>query len=78
MQLRGEQGAVARNAEGPCSPLEESVLTNMANQGRTVDFGTRTSFSYPCATIILHNIPKKDQDRYGRMKTISPCSPKGG
>ena len=68
VQLRGEQGAVARNAEGPCSPLEESVLTNMANQGRTVDFGTRTSFSYPGATIIVRNMPKEDPDRYGRMK----------
>ena len=68
VQLRGQQGTISRNAEGPCSPLEESVLTNIASQGRIIDFGARTSYSYPGATIIVRNMPKEDPDRYGRMK----------
>lgn len=68
VQLRGQQGSISRNAEGPCSPLEEAVLTNIATQGRIIDFGGRSSYSYPGATIIVRNMPKDDPDRYGRMK----------
>lgn len=68
VQIRGEQGVVSRNAEGPCTPLEEAVLTNIAGQGRIIDFGARTSYSYPGATIIVRNMPRDDPDRYGRMK----------
>lgn len=68
VQLRGQQGTISRNAEGPCSPLEDAVLTNIAAQGRIIDFGGRSSYSYPGATVIVRNMPKDDPDRYGRMK----------
>lgn len=67
-QVRGAQGTVTLNAEGPCSPLEESVHRNMSQQGRIIDFGARTSFSYERASIIVRNMPTGDADRYGRMK----------
>lgn len=68
VQIRGRQPTVSLKAEGPCSPLEEAVLSNMSEQGRIVDFGARTAYSYPGATIIVRNMPRDDPDRYGRMK----------
>jgi len=68
VQIRGSQTACSMKSEGPCSPLEEAVLANMSEQGRIVDFGARTAYSYPGATIIVRNMPRDDPDRYGRMK----------
>jgi DNA-binding response OmpR family regulator len=67
-QVRGAKGTVTMGAEGPCSPLEEAVHRNMSQQGRIIDFGARTSFSYERASIIVRNMPTGDPDRYGRMK----------
>ena len=68
IQIRGRQGAVSYAADGPCSPLEESVLSNMSRQGRLFEFGSRTSCSYDHVTIIARNMPRDDAERHGRMK----------
>lgn len=54
--------------EGYCSPLEESVLSNMARQARLFEFGQRLSCNYDHVTIIIKNAPRNDADRYGRVK----------
>jgi DNA-binding response OmpR family regulator len=68
IQIRGRQGTVSYAAEGSCSPLEESVLSNMSKQGRLFEFGSRISCSYDHVTIIAKSMPRDDADRHGRMK----------
>ena len=68
VQLRGRVEVISRTTDGPCSPLEESVLNNMATQGRIFEFGSRTSFTYDHITIIAKNMPRGDPDRLGRIR----------
>lgn len=68
IQIRGKNEVVSRTADGPCSPLEESVLNNMSTQGRVFEFGSRMSFSFDHITIIAKNMPRNDQELNGRMK----------
>ena len=44
VQIRGKHRTVSRTANGPCSPLEESVLSNLSTQGHIFEFGLCTSY----------------------------------
>lgn len=68
VKIHGEQGTASFSPNGPCSPLEESVLTNMSKQGRIFEFGSRTSCSYEHITIIVKSDAQADPERHGRMK----------
>lgn len=68
VQIRGQQEPVSFNTGGPCSRLEESVLTTMSTHGRLFEFGNRTSCSYEHITIIVKNVARNDPERHGRMK----------
>ena len=68
VQLRGRQAAISVGPNGPCSPLEESVLTTMSTHGRLFDFSSRTSCSYEHITIIVKSVARDDPERHGRMK----------
>jgi CheY-like chemotaxis protein len=68
VQLRGRQATISVGPNGPCSPLEESVLTTMSTHGRLFDFSSRTSCSYEHITIIVKSVARDDPERHGRMK----------
>ncbi len=68
VQVRGQQSTVSLGVKGSCSPLEESVLTNMSRQGRLFGFGQHTSCSYEHITIIVKSDARSDPERHGRMK----------
>lgn len=68
VQLRGQQPAISLGPDGPCSPLEESVLTTMSTHGRLFEFGSRVSCSYAHVTIIVRSVARDDPERHGRMK----------
>jgi DNA-binding response OmpR family regulator len=68
VQIRGQQGVMSVGANGPCSPLEESVLTNMSKNGRLFEFASRTSCSYDHVTIIVKSVARDDPEGHGRMK----------
>jgi CheY-like chemotaxis protein len=68
VKIHGQQGAIYYSPSGPCSQLEVSVLTNMSQQGRLFEFGSRTSCSYEHITIIIKSDARSDPDRHGRMK----------
>jgi CheY-like chemotaxis protein len=60
VQIRGRQNPACYTARGPCSPLEESVLSSMSRQGKVLEFGTRTSYSFAHITIIIKNVQSQD------------------
>lgn len=68
VQLRNDKTVVSRSSEGLCSPLEESVLTNMATCARIVDVGHRSAFNFPRVTIIVRDMPREEPEHYGRIK----------
>ncbi len=68
VQLRGRNGSLSMDQEGPCSPLQEAVLSNMASQGRIFEFSSHLSCSYERVTIIVTNIPREDPEKHGRMR----------
>jgi len=68
VQVRGQQNTVSLGANGPCSPLEESVLTTMSTHGRMFEFSSRTSCSFNHITIIVKGDTRGDPERHGRMK----------
>ena len=67
VQLRASNGTLSRNRNGFCSPLEESVLTRMAEAERIVDFGRRSAFNFPHVSIVISNMPRSD-DEHIRLK----------
>jgi len=68
LQLRGDDETLSWSREGHCSPLEESVLGNMATCARIVDLGARSAFNYPRVSIIVRNMPRWNPEHYGRVK----------
>jgi len=68
VQIRGESGVSSIGSNGPCSPLEETVLTNMAKQGRLFEFSIYLSCTYERITIIVKNVNHNDADRQGRLR----------
>lgn len=68
VQVRGQSGCISMSSNGPCSPLETSVLANMAKQDRLFDFSSCLSCSYDHITIIIKNIDRADPDRHGRLR----------
>jgi DNA-binding response OmpR family regulator len=70
IQLRTQNGTISRNLNGVCSPLEESILHTLECCGRIVDLGKRSAFSFQRVTIAINNMPKDDQENYGRIKDL--------
>jgi DNA-binding response OmpR family regulator len=68
VQLRGRDGQVSRNRNGDSSSLEDSILARMSNFGRIVDFSQRTAVSYEHATLMITDMPRGDDERYGRLR----------
>lgn len=68
VQIRGKQNTYSLGPNGLCSPLEASVLTNMSENGRLFEFGSRTSCNFEQVTIIVKSDGRSDPERHGRMK----------
>jgi DNA-binding response OmpR family regulator len=69
VQLRQRDGtAHSSSSNGPCSPMEESILSHLSHGTRITDLGARTAIFYDQVTLILMNMPRSDADRYGRLK----------
>ena len=70
MQLRGRKETVSLSNHGRCSPLEESILSNMEQFDRIVDLGHRTVFNFAHVLIIIDNMPMQNQEQHSRIKDI--------
>ena len=68
VQLRDGRRHVSHNSAGPCTPVEDAVLVEMADKERIVDLGNRSAFNYTRATIIVYDMPVHDPELYGRLK----------
>lgn len=68
VRLNGRMGNIARNRDGASSALENNILERLSGFGRIVDFSHRTAVSFPHGTVMITNMPKEDEERYGRLR----------
>lgn len=68
VQIRGRHATLSRSGDVPCTPLEESVLSNLGTGDRIVDLKNRTAINFPRVSVLLKNMPIDDPERYGRIK----------
>lgn len=68
VQLRVPTGTLTQTANGPASPLEESVFEKMASMGRIFSFKNRTIINYDKVSILITNMPVQDEDLCGRIR----------
>lgn len=68
VQLRGQSGVLNYGSNGPCTPIEASILTNLSSSGQIVEISKRTSIRYDRCTLILLNMPREETERYERLK----------
>ena len=68
VQVRAADGTLTRNAGGEASPLEASVISQMAGMERIVQFKSRMSIAYPRVSLLVHDMPVADAERCGRLR----------
>ena len=56
------------STDGLCTALEISIISRMANMERIFQFRDRMVINYPCATMLISNLPLDDPDRTGRLR----------
>jgi hypothetical protein len=68
LQVRGTDGTLTRDARGEASPLEASVIAQMADMERIVQFKSRMAISYRHVSLLVHDMPVEDAERCGRLR----------
>lgn len=68
IRLRGRSGTLARNRSGTSSALEASIMERLSEFGRMVDFSQRTAINYEHASVMITDMPRDDEERYGRLR----------
>lgn len=68
VRLRTPQGVVLLSTSGTVSPIELSIIDQVAAMGRIVEYRTRMSISYDHVTLLINNCPQDDSDRRGRLR----------
>lgn len=68
VQLRAPSETITQTSKGPASPLDLSIINHMAEMDRIIQFKSRLSITYPCATLLITNMPTEDEDRCGRLR----------
>lgn len=68
VQVRVLNLTLTRNAKGEASPLEVSIISNMATMDRIVSYKTRLVINYPLVSLLVTNLPLDNPDQCGRLR----------
>ncbi len=68
IQLRGPNEVLTLTAQGPASPLEESVIEISKTMDRIFGFGNRLIVNYDSISLLVTNMPVADEDLCGRIR----------
>lgn len=68
VQIRSPEETLTRTEQGNASPLETSVIDQMAGMERIVQFKSRLSVIYDHVLLLVKNMPVEDPDRCGRLR----------
>ena len=68
VQVRTGAAELTLTSKGEASPLEVSVISQMARMERIMQFKTKLSITYEHASLLVENLPIDDPDRCGRLR----------
>lgn len=68
VELHIGASTVVLNQDGPATPLECSILQQLATMDRITQFRNRLFIRYPHVRIVVNNLPLEDSDRCGRLR----------
>ncbi|MCB1889807.1 MAG: response regulator [Rhodocyclaceae bacterium] len=68
VEIGGPDGRRGFNANGPCSPLEHSILEHSRDLQRIFQFSNRMVINYPTVTLVVSGLPVDDPDFVGRLR----------
>lgn len=68
VQVRVLNLTLTRNAKGEASPLEVSIISNMATMDRIVSYKSRLVINYPLFSLLVTNLPLDNPDQCGRLR----------
>jgi len=68
LQLRSELGVKNMDASGMAKDLEASLMWELKDDGRYVDFGKRSVMNYERISLLVKNMPVDDEKKYGTIK----------
>ena len=68
IQIHSPQETLTRNNQGAASPLEVSILKQMAKMERITQFQSKLCITYPSVSLLVHDMPLEDADRCGRLR----------
>ena len=70
IQIRDGSDIFNKSSNGEMSAMESSVIEISKDKGRFFDFKARTIMNYKHSSILIKNMPLKDEKKYGIMKDI--------
>lgn len=68
LRIRTPQGVVMQSNRGVVTPIEMSIIDQVAMMGRIIEYRSRMSVSYEHVALIVSNAPQDDDDRRGRLR----------
>lgn len=68
VQIRTPAATLEKNTSGTVSPHDVAVISRLANMGRIVHFHSRMIINYDYVSLLIHNIPKEDAEKVGRIR----------
>lgn len=68
VQLRVPAETIEVSSEGGASAHDSAVLGRLASMGRIVHFHSRMIINYDHVSLLIHNIPKDDLEKVGRIR----------
>jgi DNA-binding response OmpR family regulator len=68
VRLRTPAGVVMASTHGDVSPIEMSIIDQVAAMGRILEYRSRMSVSYEHVTLLVRNTPAEDDERRGRLR----------
>jgi len=68
LQLRSDMGIKNMDISGIAKELESSLLWELKDDGRYVDFGRRSVMNYEQVSLLVKNMPLEDEKKYGALK----------
>jgi len=68
LQMRSEYGVKNMEANGMAKELESKLLSELAGEGRYIDYGKRSVMNYERVSLLVKNMPLDDEKKYGAIK----------
>lgn len=68
VQVRAFGEKIEAGSTGKSSPHDSAVFARLVDMGRIVHFHSRMIINYECVSLLVHDIPKDDIEKVGRIR----------